>query len=64
MQLELERPSAQSAEPANTKSVRVSIDKKGESIWEMRRFDCGSQGRVREELRETDEPVVLVVADQ
>ena len=28
-QLELERPSAQSAEPANTKSVRVSIDKKG-----------------------------------
>lgn len=64
-QLELERPSAQSAEPANTKSVRVSIDKKGGiylgdaqvRLWML-------QGRVREELRETDEPVVLVVADR
>ena len=64
-QLELERPSAQSAEPANTKSVRVSIDRKGGiylgdaqvSLWML-------QGRVREELRETDEPVVLVVADR
>ena len=64
-QLELERPSAQSAEPANTKSVRVSIDRKGGiylgdaqvRLWML-------QGRVREELRETDEPVVLVVADR
>ena len=64
-QLELERPSAQSAEPADTKSVRISIDRKGEvylgdtpvRLWML-------QGRVREQLRSAAQSTVLVIADQ
>ena len=64
-QLELERPSAQSAEPADTKSVRISIDRKGDvylgdtpvRLWML-------QGRVREQLRSAAESTVLVIADQ
>lgn len=64
-QLELERPSSQSAEPADGKSVRVSIDKRGDvflgntpvRLWML-------QGRVREELRAVEDPAVLIVADR
>ena len=64
-QLELERPSAQSAEPADTKSVRISIDRSGDiylgdtpiRLWML-------QGRVREELRSATESNVLVVVDR
>ena len=64
-QLELERPSAQSAEPADTKSVRISIDRSGDiylgdtpiRLWML-------QGRVREELRSSSESNVLVVVDR
>ena len=64
-QLEIERPSAQSAEPADTKSVRVSIDRHGDiyigdtpvRLWML-------QSRVREQLRNTSESTILVVADQ
>ena len=64
-QLELERPSAQSAEPADTKSVRISIDRSGDiylgdtpiRLWML-------QGRVREELRNASESNVLVVVDR
>ena len=64
-QLELERPSAQSAEPADTKSVRISIDRSGDiylgdtpiRLWML-------QGRVREELRSASESNVLVVVDR
>jgi len=64
-QLELERPSAQSAEPADTKSVRVSIDRHGDIYlgdnpvrsWML-------QSRVREQLRANSDSNVLIVADQ
>ena len=64
-QLELERPSAQSAEPADTKSVRVSIDRHGDiylgdnpvRLWML-------QSRVREQLRSSSESNILIVADQ
>ena len=64
-QLELERPSAQSATPADTKAVRVSIDRYGDvylgdtpvRLWML-------QGRVREQLRSSSESAVLVIADQ
>ena len=64
-QLELERPSAQSAEPADTKSVRISSDRSGDiylgdtpiRLWML-------QGRVREELRSASESNVLVVVDR
>ena len=64
-QLELERPSAHSATPADTKAVRVSIDRYGDvylgdtpvRLWML-------QGRVREQLRASSESAVLVIADQ
>ena len=64
-QLELERPSAQSAEPSDAKSVRVSIDKRGDvflgntpvRLWML-------QGRVREALRSSTEQAVLIIADK
>ena len=64
-QLDIDRPSAQSAEPADSKSLRVRIDRKGTvylgdtqvRLWML-------QGRVREELRNTEEPMVLIVADR
>ena len=64
-QLELERPSAQSATRAETKSVRVSIDRYGDiyladtpvRLWML-------QSRVREQLRSNSESTVLVIADQ
>ena len=63
--LDIQRPSAQSAEPADSKSLRVSIDKKGMvyiqdtqiRLWML-------QGRVREELLSVEEPVVLIIADR
>jgi len=64
-QLELQRPSAQSAEAADSKSVRVSIDRQGaiylgeESIrlWML-------QSRVREDLRSSSQSTVLFIADR
>jgi biopolymer transport protein ExbD len=64
-QLDIDRPSAQSAEPADSKSLRVRIDRKGTvylgdtqvRLWML-------QGRVREELRNAEEPMVLIVADR
>jgi len=64
-QLELQRPSAQSAEAADSKSVRVSIDRQGaiylgeESIrlWML-------QSRVREDLRSSSQSTVLIIADR
>ena len=64
-QLELQRPSAQSAEAADTKSVRVSIDRTGAlylgeeaiRLWML-------QSRVREQLRSTSQSTVLVIADR
>jgi len=63
--LDIQRPSAQSAEPADTKSLRISIDKKGEVyLQDMQVRLWMLQGRVREELRSTEEPVVLIIADR
>ena len=64
-QLELQRPSAQSASPADTKSVRVSIDRDGsvylgeESVrlWML-------QSRVREILRDASQSTVLIIVDR
>lgn len=64
-QLELQRPSAQSAEAADTKSVRISIDRTGAlylgeeaiRLWML-------QSRVREQLRSTSQSTVLVIADR
>lgn len=64
-QLELQRPSAQSAEAADTKSVRISIDRQGAvylgeeaiRLWML-------QSRVREQLRASSQSSVLVIADR
>ena len=64
-QLELQRPSAQSAETADTKSVRISIDRQGAvylgeeaiRLWML-------QSRVREQLRASSQSSVLVIADR
>ena len=64
-QLELQRPSAQSAEAADTKSVRISIDRHGAvylgeeaiRLWML-------QSRVREQLRASSQSSVLVIADR
>ena len=64
-QLELQRPSAQSAEAADTKSVRISIDRQGTvylgeeaiRLWML-------QSRVREQLRASSQSSVLVIADR
>ena len=64
-QLELQRPCAQSAEAADTKSVRISIDRQGAvylgeeaiRLWML-------QSRVREQLRASSQSSVLVIADR
>ena len=64
-QLELQRPSAQSAEAADTKSVRISIDRQGAvylgeeaiRLWML-------QSSVREQLRASSQSSVLVIADR
>ena len=64
-QLKLQRPSAQSAEAADTKSVRISIDRQGAvylgeeaiRLWML-------QSRVREQLRASSQSSVLVIADR
>ena len=64
-QLELQRPSAQSAEAADTKSVRISIDRQGAvylgeeaiRLWML-------QSSVREQLRASSQSSVFVNADR
>ena len=59
-QLELQRPSAQSAEAADTKSVKISIDRQGAvylgeeaiRLWML-------QSRVREQLRASSQSKCL-----
>ena len=59
-----ERPSAQSATPADTKAVRVSIDRYGDVYGDTPVRLWMLQGRVREQLRSSSESAVLVIADQ
>jgi len=64
-QLDIERPSAQSATTASTKSLRVSIDREGDIyMGEMPIRLWSLQGRVRESLRTMSESTVLIVADR
>ena len=64
-QLDLERPSAQSATTAPSQAVRVSIDRSGDIyMGEMPIRLWSLQGRVRESLRSLSESTVLVIADR
>ena len=63
--LDLERPSAQSAVPASTESVRVSIDRNGTVFaGEVPVRPWMLQSRVREMLRAAAQDTVLVVSDR
>jgi len=64
-QLELQRPSAQSASQASAKALRVSIDRYGKLfVGDQPVSDWMLQGRLREQLRQTTEQTILVVADR
>ena len=63
--LDLERSSAQSAVPASTESVRVSIDRNGTVFaGEVPVRPWMLQSRVREMLRAAAQDTVLVVSDR
>lgn len=65
MKLDIDRPSASSAQKASTKAIRVYIDKTGDvyvdnqpvQIWVL-------QGKLRDLLRATTEKSLLVVTDE
>lgn len=64
MQLELERPGAQTSAPASSRAVRVHVDRRGEvyideapvKVWML-------QSRVKELLQRSGQKQVLVVID-
>jgi len=65
MQLELERPNAQSSSAASTKSVRVYIDRAGSVYIEEQQVNAWMvQSVVRDALAISSSQTVLVVADR
>jgi biopolymer transport protein ExbD len=65
MQIELQRPSAESSEQASTKSVRVYIDQGGQVyVNEKPTNSWMVQSMVRDALSVSTEQKVLVVADE
>jgi len=65
MQVELERPSAQSSSAASTKSVRVYIDRAGAIYIEDQQVNTWMvQSIVRDALDISSSQTVLVVADR
>ena len=64
MDLELERPGAQSASPASAKALRVFIDRQGDIYVDEQPVKAWMlQSRVRDLLTAGDAQRVLVVAD-
>ncbi len=65
MQLELERPNAQSSSAASTKSVRVYIDRAGSVYIEEQQVNAWMvQSVVRDALAISSSQTVLIVADR
>lgn len=64
MKLELERPSASSASKANSKVVRIYIDKYGDTFIDQQPVKVWAiQGKLRDLLKSTTEKSVLVITD-
>ena len=64
MDLEIQRPKAESATPSSTKAVRVYIDERGETFLDNQPVRTWViQSRLREILRLNGESTVLVVTD-
>ena len=64
MDLEIQRPKAQSATPSSTKAVRVYIDERGDTFLDNQPVRSWViQSRLREILRMNGETTVLVVTD-
>jgi len=64
-QLEIERPSASSATPASTKSIRVNVDQQGNIyLGDSPVRSWMLQSRIREEMRKMTDKTVLVIADR
>ena len=64
-QVELDRPSAASANPASTKAIRVTLDKRGEVYVAGRPVRPWLlQSTVREMLRGGEDKPVLVITDE
>jgi biopolymer transport protein ExbD len=64
MDLELERPGAQSAAPASAKALRVFVDRAGDIFVDEQPVKAWMlQPRVRDLLASAGEPRVLVVTD-
>ena len=64
MQLELERPSAKSAQRASTKAIRVYVDRSGSIYVDEQPVKAWMlQSRVRDLLKVSTSKKVLVIAD-
>jgi biopolymer transport protein ExbD len=64
MKLELERPSASSASKANSKVVRIYIDKYGDTFIDQQPVKVWAiQGKLRDMLKTMSEKSVLVITD-
>jgi len=64
-QVELDRPSAASANPASTKAIRVTLDKRGDVYVAGRPVRPWLlQSTVREMLRGAEKKPVLVITDE
>ena len=63
--VDLKRPSAQSATPASTRSIRVSIDAKGSVYLDgMPTRMWALQSKVKDALRQGKSKDILVIADR
>lgn len=64
MELEIQRPKATSSTSASTKAIRVYIDKGGNTYIDDQPVRVWSiQSRLREQLRASTNPSVLVITD-
>ncbi len=65
MDLEIQRPKASSASPASTKAIRVYIDSRGNTFLDGQAVRTWAiQSRLRDLLRLTTSPSVLIVTDE
>ena len=64
MDIDIQRPSAASAEPSSTKAVRVYVDARGEAFLDGQPVRTWMiQSRLRDRLAALSDKTVLVVAD-
>ena len=64
MDIDIQRPSAASAEPSTTKAVRVYVDARGEAFLDGQPVRTWMiQSRLRDRLAALSDKTVLVVAD-